>query len=127
MMKKITFDKKDAWDVCVFYKIYIREDVKIIKIIGLTDRASQGKDYLSWLCTYCEENCEMPLTEFLLWDVYYQKHLLLESCDNVEKELEPYECYNQANEWLKGDGDGSYFQKLLDLTEDASCGYYYGY
>lgn len=128
MMKKMQFDKKDKdWDVCKFYLIYMHNDIKMIKFIGFTDRQSQGKGYLSWICTYCEESCEMPLEDFLLWDVYYQFSSLMKSCENEDVELNPYECFNQANKWVKGDGSGSWFKKLFDLTENASCGYYYGY
>lgn len=129
MMKKMMFNKNDKdWDVCKFYQIYMYDDIKMIKFIGMTDRESKGKNYLSWICTYCGESCEMPLENFLLWDVYYQLESLMNSCDgNIECEVEPYECYMQVNKWIKGEGDGSYFKKLLDLTEYTPCGYYYGY
>ena len=129
MMKTTNFSKKDkTWDCCNFYKIYINNNIKMIKFIGITDRKSTGKDYLSWICTYCKDSCEMSLEDFLLWDVYYQLNVLIQRCDdNVESEVEPYECYRQANEWVKGDGEGSFFKKLLDLTEHTPCGYYYGY
>ena len=128
-MKKMKFNKNDkTWDVCKFYQIYMKNDIKMIKIIGMTDRESKNKNYLSWLCIYCEDNCEMPLNEFLLWDVYYQLNSLMEYCENnIEIEVPPYKCYEQANEWVKGDGNGSCFKKLLDLTEYTTCGYYYGY
>ena len=127
MTKKMKFEKNEGWKLCTFYYIYMNNDIKMIKIIGTTDRGDTGKNYLSWLCTYCAKDCEMPLENFLLWDVYYQKNFLLESCKNIEMEMTPLDCYNQANEWIKGDGHGSYFKKLLDLTENISCGYYYGY
>jgi hypothetical protein len=123
------FDKESKeWEICRFYKIYLDNDIKMIKIIGFTDRASMGKTYLSWICTYCEESCEMPLDKFLLWDVYYQLNFLMEKCtQNIEVEVEPYECYEQANKWVLADGNGSTFKKLLDLTKSTPCGYYYGY
>lgn len=128
MMKKMEFEKNNhVWNLCTFYLIYMQNDVKMIKFIGMTDRESKGKDYLSWICIYCDDLCEMLLEEFLLWDVYYQFNNLMQGCDNIEIEVEPYECYEQANKWVKGDGNGSYFKKLLDITENTPCGYYYGY
>lgn len=128
-MKKMMFDKNDkTWDVCKFYTIYTEDNIKMIKIIGMTDRKDNGKNYLSWMCTYCEDNCAMPLEQFLLWDVYYQLDFLMESCNkNIEVDMNPYKCYEQVNKWVKGDGNGSYFKKLLDLTKNTPCGYYYGY
>lgn len=126
MMKKIQFDKKENWCLHTFYHIYMKDDIKMIRIIGQTDRMSTDKDYLSWICVYCNDECEIPLNDLLLWDVYYQLNSLLE--DNVsEIKVPPTICFNQSNEWLKGDGEGSYFLKLLKLTEDTPCGYYYGY
>ena len=126
MMKKICFDKQDKkWDCCKFYKIYIKNDIKTIRMIGMTDRCPMEKSYLSWICTYYDDNCEMPLEDFLLWDVYYQLDQLTEKSYDVE--MEPYDCFEQANAWVKGDGNGSTFKKLLDLTNDTFCGYYYGY
>ena len=128
MMKKTFFNKNENWDLKLFYTIYIENNIKIIKFIGETDRADTGKEYLSWICTYCDENCKMPLCDFLLWDVYYQRKCLFDSCNkNYDVELSPQECYNQANKWVKADGDGSLFKKLLDLTENTPCGYYFGY
>lgn len=128
-MKKMKFDKKSKeWNLCTFYRIYMKDNIKIIKIIGITGRASRGKEYLSWFCTYLSDDCEMPLEDFLLWDVYYQLDHLLKKCyENYDIEMEPYECYEQANKWVIGDGNGSYFKKMLDLTEYTPCGYYYGY
>ena len=128
MTKTTRFDKKSKeWNLCKFYQIYMQNDIKMIRFIGMTDRVSSGKGYLSWICTYCSDDCEMPLEDFLLWDVYYQLNSLLETCDNKDVEVEPYECYAQANEWVKADGEGSCFKKLFDLTEYTPCGYYYGY
>lgn len=127
MMKKMNFDKKEKWDLYSFYCIYMENDIKMIKFIGVTDRGVTNKNYLSWLCVFCEENCKMPLEDFLLWDVYYQKDILFKNTNNIETEMPPLECYTQVNKWVKGDGDGSMFKKLLDLTESTLCGYYYGY
>ena len=69
----------------------------------------------------------MPLEEILLWDIYYQQNILFENSNNIEPEVTPDKCYTQVNEWVKGDGNGSLFKKLLDLTETTPCGYYYGY
>ena len=127
MMKKMSFDKKEKWDLHTFYRIYMEDNVKMIKFIGMTDRGDAGKNYLSWFCVFCDERCKMPLEEFLLWDVYYQKDTLFKNSNNIETEVSPLECYNQVNEWVKGDGNGSLFKKLFDLTENTLCGYYYGY
>lgn len=129
-MKKIfKFDKRDnSWELCKFYKIYMKDEVKMIKFFGMTDRCDTGKNYLSWICVYCKDDCEMPIEDFLLWDSYYQLDHLMENCeDNYEVELEPYECFEQVNKWVLADGNGSYFKKILDLTECTPCGYYYGY
>lgn len=127
-MKTMKFEKGNRmWDCCTFYRIYMKDNIKMIKFIGMTDRASNGKGYLLWLCTYCEDLCEMPLEDILLWDVYYQEEQLMRRCSkNYEIEMEPYDCYEQANKWVLGDGNGSYFKNLLKLTNDISCGYYYG-
>lgn len=128
-LKKMKFEQNSKdWNLCTFYKIYMENDVKMIKIIGITDRESRGKNYLSWICTFCEEDCKITLEQLLLWDVYYQLDLLMSRCNNnIDVEVEPYECYEQANKWLIGDGSGSYFKKLIDLTENTPCDYYYGY
>jgi hypothetical protein len=99
----------------------------MIKIIGAIDRQSTGKNYLSWICIYYGNDCEMPLEDFLLWDVYYQMEQLLKDKYIEEIEVEPYEGFSQANVWVKGDGDGSIFKRFLDITENIPCGYYYGY
>lgn len=126
MMKTMKFDKKSKdWNLCTFYRIYMKGNIKTIQFIGMTDKESRGKGYLSWICTYCEDSCEMPLEDFLLWDVFYQLNFLMKSCTNKDVELEPYDCYEQANEWVKGDGNGSYHKELTDLTEYTPCGYYY--
>lgn len=127
MTKKMKFKKNDKWDLRTFYKIYMNNGIKMIRIIGFTNRGDAGKNYLSWFCIFCSEKCEMPLEDFLLWDVYYQEDYLLKKYNNTEIELSPLECYNQANKWIEGDGNGSYFKKLIDLTENTPCGYYYGY
>ena len=129
MKKMMSFEKRSKdWEVTKFYKIYLKDNIKTIKFIGMTDRKDTNKEYLSWIGVYCKEDCEVPVEEFLLWDVYYQFNLLMEKCkNNVEIELEPYECYEQANIWVKGDGNGSIFLRLVDITEDTPCGYYYGY
>lgn len=126
-MKKMKFNKKEHWDTCKFYQIYMKDDVKMIKFIGITDRESQGKGYLAWICTTCF-NCEMYLEDFLEWDIYYQYTKLMERCRNyiVEGEHEPQDAFDKANYWVRAKGEGSYNKNLLDLTEDTPCGYYYG-
>lgn len=129
MMKMMNFDKKDKnWDCCNFYQIYMKDDVKTIKFIGITDRASQGKGYLSWICITCGDSCEMSLEDFLEWDVYYQFTKLMERTeeDNIETDLPPQHAFIRANKWVLGDGNGSCFLNLLKITEDTPCGYYYG-
>lgn len=126
-MKKTQFEKKENWGEHTFYLIYIRDEIKMIKLIGALDRQSMDKSYLSWICIYCGDDCEMPLEDFLLWDVYYQKDHLLQNSHVEEVEVEPYECFDQANKWVRGDGNGSTFRRFLDITENIACGYYYGY
>jgi len=128
LMKKMKFDKKEDWCLYTFYQIYEKNEIKIIRLIGSTDRKSNNKNYLSWIITYYGDDCEMILKDFLLWDVYYQKEMMIsDSTELEEKETSPEECFIQSNEWLKGNGNGSYFLKFLNITEDTPCGYYYGF
>ena len=127
-MKKTKFSKNDSWDATLFYQLYMKDGNKYIRFIGQTDRVATGRGYLSWLAIFFQEECEMLLEDFLEWDVYYQKSHLFERCEDTEEvELEPPECFAQANSWLLADGEGSEFKKLLDLKVDTPCGYYYGY
>lgn len=128
-MKTMSFEKRDKkWSNYIFYQIYIDvNNIKKIKFIGSTDREPLNKPYLSWVCKYYDEFCEISLEEFLLWDVYYQLDLLEKKYENKIIEVEPWECYEQANKWVLGDGNGSYYKLLVDLTENIPCGYYYGY
>lgn len=127
-MKKIKFQKNDDWDNQTFFQIYMKDGEKTIKFIGSTERAAlHDKGYLSWLARFYY-GCELPLAQLLEWDIYYQLSKLLESDENfVEVELEPAECFEKANEWVKADGSGSKMIKILDLTMETPCGYYYGY
>ena len=54
MMKKMKFEKKENWNLYTFYYIYMNNNTKMIRIIGMTDRGATGKNYLSWFCTYVE-------------------------------------------------------------------------
>lgn len=126
MKKTMKFNVKSKdWDLCTFYKIYMDGNIKKIKFIGTTNCTASTVDGVYWICTYCDDSCEMPLEEFLMWDVLYQENLLFKRCDNKEIKVEPWECYEQANKWVKADGAGSTYKLIYDLTEYTSCGYYY--
>ena len=128
MTKKIGYDKKEKWTSHTYYQIYMEDEVKMIKIIGSTNRGDAGKPYLSWFCKFCKDDCIARLDDFLEWDVYYQLNALYENSTKIKEiEVEPYECFAQANLWVKADGNGSEFKRFIDLTEDVPCGYYYGY
>ena len=127
-MKTMNFNQNDSnWHICTFYIIFIKDDKKYIKIIGSIDRVPNGEKYLAWLCSYYTEKCQMPLEQFILFSNYYQMEILC--YNNIESEIitSPFCCFQQANEWVKADGKGSEFKKILDITKDTPCGYFYGY
>lgn len=128
MSKKVLkFEKKSHdWDGCIFYQIYEKENIKMIKFIGETSRFSTGKGYLGWAYAYYN-GIEMPLEDFLMWDANYQFVKLIERNEDLiyETEVEPYECYEQANEWVLADGNGSCHLRFSYLSEETSCGFYY--
>ena len=125
LMKK-SFDKGENWDLFKFFQIYEDVDGKKLKFIGATGRADMGKNYLSWICAYYPSTCEMYLKDILEWDIYYQIDKLFKREIFEEIEVEPYECFQQANKWILGDGSGSQYIDLLKITENTPCGFYYG-
>ena len=125
LTKKMFFEKNEQWNLVTFYRIYMEAGIKQIQIIGKTDREDRGKNYLSWICSDYEEECCMPIDKFLEWDVFYQLKMLTENMEDADYEVEPWECYEQANTWIKGDGDGSVNLCLTKLTINTPCGYYY--
>ena len=127
MTKKTIFEKKEKWVLHTFYQLYMQDNIKMIRLIGSTDRQPRSKNYLSWICIFYGSDCCMPLDEFLSWDVYYQMDNLIQNGTVREVEVEPEECFDQSNIWIKGDGTGSVLKNFLDLTENTACDYYYGY
>ena len=75
-----------------------RYSVKSITIKGITERTILDKIYRSWTITDCCHT-KVALEDFLEWDPYYQLDKMIKENGFGQQEVEPEECYEQANEW----------------------------
>lgn len=114
------------WDFSYFFKIFEIENEKYISIIFRTSRDPLDKPYLSWTISYYIEN-KTKLSEFILFDQYYQLAKIDEKYEYETEEYEPEEVLNYVNRRIERELHSIKQQDILKIDETISCGYYYGY